>query len=470
MDTKSTKFRYTNISKAICLLLATLLFSLGTWCAVELGIGSLVYGPEKYFDGAAAAGKQTFTATPAFERVLRDDADHLQELASYDEAAYAEALAGQQKKTVDEVVDQYMARQNEIKKDYPGPEDDATGVMEDEIFVRNPTVSFTFNERDYDLGVELEYKNMALSEKDIRRELNHQYNRWEREELVSYRETVEAEKDWLGDNPSLHYYVRSRDGTVFTNLSEKPTLREVRSNKIAAVKEDEHALLQGIDCLDGEPAGDLLPNVPENASVRFWIDDPAKTEGNLTLFSAIEGDPDDYFAARQLYDVMKDRPAGWILAAMIFCYLAGLALLIRFLLLAGHVNTDNGVETRIAAIDKVPGDVHFVLFAIVFGCCLGLPLAAMTEAADSLSALPWLPLAGALTTAVCTLLFAEWLASVCRTVKSGHGYWKHTLIGRLFRWFGTNGKYIAKNWKEAAANARYVPKQLPKRPVKNRQR
>ena len=39
MATKSTRFKYTKISKAICLLLATLLFSLGTWCAVELGIG-----------------------------------------------------------------------------------------------------------------------------------------------------------------------------------------------------------------------------------------------------------------------------------------------------------------------------------------------------------------------------------------------------------------------------------------------
>ncbi|MBQ7228105.1 MAG: hypothetical protein IJS23_00655, partial [Clostridia bacterium] len=162
MDTKSTRFKYTNISKAICLLLATLLFSLGTWCAVELGIGSLTYGGDKYFSGAAAAGKQSFTATPVFERVLRDDAIHLQELASYDEAGYAKALAGQQKATVEDVVDQYIARQNEVKSDYPGQEDDANDVLRDEIFARNPTVSFSFHENDYDLDIDLEYKNMAL--------------------------------------------------------------------------------------------------------------------------------------------------------------------------------------------------------------------------------------------------------------------------------------------------------------------
>lgn len=464
MDTKSTRFKYTKISKAICLLLATLLFSLGTWCAVELGIGSLTYGGDKYFSGAAAAGKQSFTATPVFERVLRDDASHLQELASYDEAGYAKALAGQQKKTVEEVVDQYIARQSEVKQNFAAPED-ASGVLEDEIFVRNPTVSFTFHENDYDLEIELEYKNMALPEKDIRRELNHQYDRWEREELESYRDGTEAEKSWLNENASVHYYVRSADGSVYTNLPEKPTLRDVRSNRIAAVREDEQALLQGIDYLEGESADVLLPNVPEGAAVRFWIDDPAETEGDLTLFSALHDDTDDYFAAHELYEVMKDRPAGWILAIMIFSYLAALALLIRFLLLVGHVNTGDGVETRIAAIDKVPGDVHFLVSAVLFSLCLGLPLAGMAESADSLSVWPWLPLGGALTTAVCFLLLAEWLASVCRTVKSGHGFWKHTLLGRLFQWFGSNGKYIAKNWKDAWANARYVPKQLPKRVV-----
>lgn len=467
MATRSTKFKFSSLSKAICLLLATLLFTLGTWCAVELGVGSLTYGADQYFSGAAASGKQSFTATPAFERVLEDDIHHLQELANYDESAYAKVLADQQKKTVEGVVEEYIARQNEVRKQYPDrTEDEVRAVLEDEIFVRDPTVSYRFQEKDYDLSMELEYENMALSEKDIRRELNHQYNVWEREQLESYRESVEAEKSWLGENSSLHYYVQNAAGDVYTNLSEKPALREVRSNKIAAVKEDDHALLQGIDYLEGELAEDLLPNVPKGASVRFWIDDPATQEGDLTLFSALEGEADDYFAAYQLYDVMKGRPAGWILAIMIFSFLAAIALLIWLLHLVGHVNTADGVEKRIAAIDKLPGDVHFVLFVILFGLCLGIPVALMSDAlASSLSVMAWLPLGGALTALVCFLLLAEWLASVCRTVKSGHGFWKHTLAGRFANWLGHNGKYIAKNWKEAAANAKYVPKQLPKHAV-----
>lgn len=56
MATKSTKFSYTNIAKAICLLLAALLFSLGTWAAVELGTGTYLYGTKEYWANSAANG------------------------------------------------------------------------------------------------------------------------------------------------------------------------------------------------------------------------------------------------------------------------------------------------------------------------------------------------------------------------------------------------------------------------------
>ncbi len=482
MDTKSTRFKYTNISKAICLLLATLLFSLGTWCAVELGIGSLTYGGDKYFSGAAAAGKQSFTATPVFERTLEDDIGSLQYLASADQESYEKAYAKAQKETVEAIVDQYMARQKYLKQQNMDP-------ME-EPFYRSPTVYLkTGDIEDDTLTIDFEYDTMALSEKDIRTELNRQYDAWEEEQLNNLEVDRESHAYWLKDNASLHYYVRGTDGAVHTNLSEKPTLAEVKNHDVYAAKNAKVNVTGGIGYLENRTeagAPTLFEDTDEKALVYFWLDDavvsaegtPASTR--TPLFLAITEGEDEYIAARQLYDIMKDRPAGWILAIMIFSYLAGLALLIWFLHLVGHRNDDpvaadgspepvryakDGSRLVTAAIDKLPGDVHFVLFAILFGLCLGLPLAAMTESADSLSVWPWLPLGGVLTTAGCFLLLAEWLASVCRTVKSGRGYWKHTFIGRFFDWLRRNGKYIANNWKEAIANAKYVPKQLPKRAV-----
>lgn len=457
MDTKSTRFKYTNISKAICLLLATLLFSLGTWCAVELGIGCMTFGPGEYFSNDAAEGRQSYTATPAFETVLADDIDGLMQLAASDKDAYAKALAKEQKATVDDIVDQYMARQRYLKQNNEDPTE--------EPFYRSPDVHIVTEADEYYTTVDFEYKNMAMSEKDIRSELDRQYDRWEKAQISDYKSNLDAQVQWLNNNESLGYYVRSVDGTVYTNLTDKPVLAKIKTHDICAGKDSKRSFMKGVDYAETRGEDNVLGGLPEGAAAYFWLDDPTQMIGDLTLGSAFSDDVDEYFVTGQLYDVMKDRTAGWILAIMIFSYLAALALLIRFLLLVGHVNTGDGVETRIAAIDKVPGDVHFVLFAIVFGCCLGFPLAAMADASGNRAFWPWLPLGGALTAFVCFLLLAEWLASVCRTVKSGHGYWKHTLIGRFFVWLWNKCKYIGANWKEAAHMTKYAPKHLPKHAI-----
>ena len=176
MDTKSTRFKYTKISKAICLLLATLLFSLGTWCAVELGIGCMTYGPQQYFANDAAKGRQSYTESEAFEQVLDEDIGSLQYLASADQKVYEKAYAKAQKDTVEAIVDQYMARQKYLKRQNMDPEE--------EPFYRSPTVYLkTEDIEDDTLVVDFEYETMALSEDDIRKELNRQYDAWEEEQL-----------------------------------------------------------------------------------------------------------------------------------------------------------------------------------------------------------------------------------------------------------------------------------------------
>ena len=361
MATKSTKFKYSNLSKALCLLLATLLFSLGTWCAVELG-------------------------TPAFERILEDDVGSLQYLASADRDVYEKAYAKAQKETVEAIVDQYMARQKYLKQQNMDP-------ME-EPFYRSPTVHLKTADVDDDtLTIDFEYDTMALSEDEIRAELNRQYDTWEDAQLDSLESDRNDHTLWLKHNGSLRYYVRAVDGSVYTNLSGKPSVADVKGHAICAGKDSKRSFMKGIDYLNDQEVDNVLDGLPEGTAVYFWVNDPAGQKADLTLFRALTDENDEYIAARQMYDIMKDRPAGWILAIMIFSYLAGLALLIWFLHLVGHRNDDpvaadgspepvryakDGSRLVTAAIDKLPGDVHFVLFAILFGLCLGLPLAAMT--------------------------------------------------------------------------------------------
>lgn len=480
MATKSTKFKYTNPSKAICLLLAALLFALGTWCAVELGAGVLVFGGDDYFKGSAAAGKQSYTESRVFEQVLQNDLSSLNTLASKNETAYSRALAGKQEETVEEIVDQYMTRQKYLKQQKQDPEE--------EPFARSPEVYLLFGEDDYTMTIDFEYENMALSEEAIRKELDRQYDLWEESRLESYRSDRNAAQQWLSANESLFYYVRSADGTVYTNQSKKPSLAEVKQHKVFAVKNAKVNEVRGIDYLDaqyesGTPT--LFEDTDDDVLVSFYLDDALASEeklyrpGGSSFFRTVFEGEDEYIATRQMYDAMKDRPAGWVLTIMIVSYLAGLALLLWFLHLTGHVNDDraiyagdgspepvtyakDGSRLVYAAIDRLPGDLHFLISAALFGVCLGLPIAAMADASGNFSLWKYFPLAGAGATFLCVLLLAEWLASVCRTVKSGRGFWKNTLIWRILRWFGRICKAIGDYAKEAWHLTKYTPEQLPK--------
>lgn len=457
MATKSTKFKFSNLNKALCLLLSVLLFSLGTWCAVELGIGGFTFG-EDYFSGTEATKKQSYTETYLFERVLDKDMNKLKYLASSDKEAYEKALADKQEETVEAVVDQYMARQKYLKQQRLDPLE--------ELFERDPTVHLSYNGIRDEESLSFSYDHMGLSEKEVRKEMNRQYEAWAEERLRDYETSRTDYVDWLAENPSLGYYVRSVSGTVYTNLDKKPSMDFLQSHNIYAVKDGKHDVAAGLDYLKRARRDSPLDDAPEGSAICFFLPDDLKERAAEYSVSGLIAQPEDeYLTTRQLYDVQKERPAGFILAVMIFSYLLGLALLVWFLHLAGHVNTEHGVEKKIAFIDRLPGDVHTLLSGILFGVALGIPLEAMVKSSDQYSFWRWLPLGGALVTALCLLILAEWLASVCRTVKSGHGFWKHTLIGRLVGWVGKNGKFIVANWKEAAANARYAPKQLPKRAV-----
>ena len=469
MDTKSTRFKYSNITKAICLLLAALLFSLGTWCAVELGVGSWVFGTREYFANSAGARTADYTRSQAFEEVLTSDMAKLSSLAEKNEKAYAKALAKAQEETVESVVKQYMSRQEYLKQRGSDPKE--------EYFERDPVVRLSTGMEE---TVSLTYDHMALPEEAIREELNRQYDDWEETMQLSYAAEFEDARDGLSVNDTLKFYVRSADGTVYTNLKAKPSAEALETHQIYGITDAKQNVLEGAGFLLDSP--DYSPaDVPDKAGIYFYLDDafllkdqfPAKGD----LYRIVFEDQDEYVATKQLFDAMKDRPAGWILAIMLFSYLAGLALLLWFLHLVGHVNSDpvaadgspepvkyakDGSRLTTAAIDKLPGDVHFLLSGTLFGLCLGLPLAFLSESFHNYSLLRWYPLAGALVALVCVLILAEWLASVCRTVKSGRGFWKHTLIGRFAVWFGGVLKRLWRSCKEALGFLEYTPKKLPK--------
>ena len=474
MDTKSTKFKYTNLSKAICLLLAALLFSLGTWCAVELGAGSWVFGTRKFFAVSAGESAPDYTDTQAFETVFTTDMSSLASLTGKNEKAYGKAMAKAQKATVESVVKQYIARQEYLLQRGEDPED--------EYFERDPVVHFPGGE-DYEVA--LTYSHMALSEEEVREELNRQYDDWEVSQLETYVGNFKDNQHWLEQNGSLRYYVRSVDGTVYTNLSSKPSVSELEKHKVYGASDAKRDILEGVDFLKDSPEYSLS-SAPEKAAIYFYLNDDLfkyeQTPSRGSLYRTIFEEEDEYIATKQLYDVMKERPAEWVLAIMVLSYLCGLALLLWFLHLVGHVNSDrqvyaedgtpepvryakDGSRLTYAAIDKLPGDVHFLVSGALFSLCLGIPLSAMVDASHTYSLLRWFPLGGALITLVCILILAEWLASVCRTVKSGRGFWKNTIVIRLLRWCWGVLKKFVEYCKTTWHLTEYTPKHLHKHTI-----
>ncbi len=459
MATKSTKFKYTSPAKAICLLLSVLLFSLGTWFSVQLGTGIYVYGGDEYRSSAAADGEQSYAESRVFRILLEEDIYNLNQLASLDTEGLEEALDKAQKKTVEPIVEQYIARQEYLEMRDMDPKE--------EIFYRSPTVNLSGN-YDFDSvsnSIGFSYADMALTEEEILDELNRQYDAWEAEQIESYESYQKEASTWLAYNDSLKYYVKDLDGNVYTNLSERPTLASMKKHTLYAVENGKENLAEGFDSIKARQTIDsplLFEATEDGAVVYFYVEDEVVGEEALAISNE---NGDEYIAGRQLYDTMQKRSFEFMLGGLILAYLLALALLLYFLRLVGHVNTQDGSQLVTAAIDRLPGDVHFFISAILLAVAIGVPIAILADQSGDVSMWKHYGLAGAGATFVTMLILAEWLASVCRTVKSGRGFWKNLLIWRICRWFIRKCQQFIAYCKKTWHLTQYVPKHLPKHAI-----
>lgn len=502
MATKSTKFSYTNLSKSICLILSVLLFALGTFFAVNLGTGVLVLGGKDYLSGAAQ--RLSFSETEIFDRINRDDRAELLLLTERHSDAFRKALADSQKKSVDWTVKQYIARQSYLKQE--------KSPLDGEFFQRDLNIALNYDNTNETAHVSFYYQTMALSEKALRAELNRQYDEFEQEEFNTYLNNYTLADSNLREHSSLKFYVKSADGSVYTNLDTKPSLKEIEQHTVYGFVNDKVTRSQGLAGIhheDGSNTNSFFDRKPPKGSeVAFYLDEAvigkepvSATSGLLLSRTLYSGD--QYIAARHLYDIVKQQSAGAMLALTIISYLAGLILLLWLLHLVGHINetadeasandgeasvgstavagrarsgrahaglspeparyAKDGSRLVYATIDRFPGDIHFLLSAALASCAVLIPALQIGDKLSSdYSYWPYFPLIGATITLVSSLFLAEWLSSVCRTVKSGRGFWKNTLIWHILRWFGRLFQKLFRYCKKTWHFVEYSPKHLKK--------
>lgn len=271
--------------------------------------------------------------------------------------------------------------------------------------------------------------------------------------------SIKMDLNALKDNDvTFKYYVESVDGTVFTNLKSRPSDKDLKGHRVFLMKEDKTTAMQGSSALK------LMNKVPKGASVRVYLEDAVfsdslpKTETVSLL--GMDFARDDYIAARKNFDKFQNKPFAMMLAFAIVSFLVSIALLVAYLYLVGRKETEEGEEKKIAFIDRVPGGIHAIisfslLLAFAFAGFEGLGMAVQDMSFWS-AARP----VTALAAAGGFLVLTEFIASVCRSVRSGYGFWKNTLTGRIGRIAARDGKYIVENGKSAFENIKKDPKQL----------
>ncbi len=260
------------------------------------------------------------------------------------------------------------------------------------------------------------------------------------------------------NDATFKYYVESVDGTVFTNLKSKPSDKDLKSHRVFLLKDDKTVVTQGSSALKH------ASKFPKGATVRIYMADAlfsdAAMKSETVSVMGMTYEKDEYIAAKAIFQKMQNKPFAMMLALTIVSFLVSLALLIEFLFLVGRVETEDGEEKKIAFIDRVPAEIHTLISLSLFAEAAflgyqGLSTSVVDAAGFELSspAVIGSGVAG-------FLVLAEYLASVCRSVKSGYGFWKHTIMGRMCLGVAHEGKYIGENGKAAFENIKKDPKQL----------
>lgn len=359
MNSLKSKLKPNRLTKAICLALAIITFTMSLWCVSIIGKGAMTFGKDAYLHNHTS--NMEFTESDAFENAIFGDLNAVSHLAEHDKQA----------------------------KD----------------------------------------KNFK----------NYQYQ--------------------LKDNDAVFkYYVESVDGTVFTNLKSKPSAEDLKTHRVFLVKNDKKEIH------NGSPFLRFMRGIPKGASVRLYLNDELfqdttmKTETVSLMGMSFE--QNDYIAAKAMFGKMQNKPFAMMLALAIVCFIVSIALLIAFLLMVGRTETEDGEEKKIAFIDRVPGDLHAIGSLALFLEFANLGYEGLGMTISDVSFWSAAGVAPVATGIGGFLVLTEFLASVCRSVKSGYGFWKHTLIGRLVLRFVRKCKYIAKYGVSALQNIKNDPKQL----------
>lgn len=466
MDTRLKKFKYSLFTKFLCWLTAVLLFCFSLLVGVKVAVGMYFLGVENVLENK----KPDFFLTNPVVSQVKSDIFTAIGLGRENISIYENEIKARKTEIVDKIADKFLDNKaamikSELEYAVENFDDsyceynDTVPVTEEGEFTTSVYVPSDYPEsiklavqvlanakgRDflkYDALVRTEafaaaepFEEIIVFVDDSRFnfhvDVDYGYDETNVKNYISicYDEAAEAfledfrvdrySADQLSGRENLKYYVENYDGEVFSNIDSIPP--NIRNHKYYLFNAGDRVEVKGLEPYNFQEF--LKANPCKKLCVYF--------ENDIIYNDIYKG----------LYDAYnRNLSVNFNKLIIVFgvTLVLSMILLVLWLSLCGKKPDKDGVST--SRIDRLPNDIHFLLsFGLIALLSVGVCSFVYYNWHDvfffekMLEKFLYVLLFAYLLLSVA--VFSEWLSSVVRVARSKTGYFKNTVIARVFRWF-----------------------------------
>lgn len=457
LDTKWTKFKYSNFNKCLCVLFACLMLTQAVLSAIPAINYVMIFGREVF---------KTETKTVYDYNDLWDEIDsNIDEM--FEEANYnfdREALYEYKDKVINDAVDQYLKESDEKGYTYKNAIREY-GDFEnngDYHYIGANNLIYFDSYFNYEVSdgsskyVFFEEKYFGEDEISVRRDFENQF--WRNYGNVYGDETNPFTAEAV-DIKNIKYYVEHKDGTIVTNVEDKDSI-------ISNVDEIDYIILENNTVKYSENLEDR----------RFRCLDNKKTKNIVCAYISIDTtfkETDKFSVRYNNYLSVKDIDFDECIVETAIFALLTLLFMLFSIRLAGR-KSNNRIET--SWIDKLPNDIHLILSVALAGLSgwrfFVLALEENPYSFYGENLLKWTNIVLVALALATYLVVLEYLTSLARKIKSNENIFKNTFIYKFTKAFV---KFSKKVWAKIKVSSKkletyfealsFMPKELNKKAI-----
>lgn len=421
MDTKWTKFKENNFTKAICVIIACIMLVLA--CNSGLKVARYLYC---FGD---ISGQNTFVDSKSFEYLYRQDIEAITQSVLYNKRT--KDIESERERGAEQFLTEYKAYKEKYDL-YIANENNNNFVEEyDNSDAPVTTVTYEYVDPYFSTSIEVNIANNSyavvtkniscdnsLSDDDIKNAFKEDFDNTIKESSFTSPEELESRHI-----KNILYYAEADDGTAVTNAeSKEEVLSKANDNNIYVLFEN----------------GEMTDNANYIITNNF---NGSKNSGtNVYIVIDPTFSQDDHYKDNygNIMNTASMKVEKFIAETVIYSVLA-LIFFIITMCFAGHKDG----EKQLAPIDKIPYDIHLaVTGGLVTLCVMGFGMYivnyfdylylnvpdAYYDTPMFLLKKPWYPLVADALTVLAYLLTAEFFTSLARGIKAKTNIFKNTFI------------------------------------------